>query len=123
MQIPVNEVKIENGRLVYENEVAEQQPVKEEAKPVDPEIERMLADERMAKRIERCIKMAVIGIVASVAAGLGIIFSLIGLIDGIIVRKKDALVSRYAVTLGIIGCVLSVLFAVLVGCVLSILLY
>ncbi|MBR2968273.1 MAG: hypothetical protein IKC36_00350 [Clostridia bacterium] len=123
MQLPVKEVKIENGRLVYELAAEAVQPVKEEVKVKDPEMERMLAEEKIVKRRERCVKLSIIGLITSVLAGIGIIFSVMGIVDGIIIRKRDALLSRSAITLGVVGCILSVLFAVLVGCVISVLLY
>ena len=123
MQLPVKEVKIENGRLVYELAAEAVQPVKEEVKVKDPEMERMLAEEKIVKRRERCVKLSIIGLITSVLAGIGIIFSVMGIVDGIIIRKRDARLSRSAITLGVVGCILSVLFAVLVGCVISVLLY
>ena len=59
------------------------------------------------------INLSVIGLIASLLCGVGIFFSLAGIIMGCVNRKQDALVSRYAIVMGISGSALSIIFAFL----------
>jgi len=75
--------------------------------------DRGASSQKNAPATRICLNLSVIGLIVSVFAGLGIFFSLAGLILGCVRRKDDALVSRYAIVMGIIGIVLSVIFAAL----------
>ena len=118
MDVQINEVRLENGQVVLNQEPA--QPVNEnEVQAKQCTVDR----QEVSFKLRTALNLSVIGLILSVFGGLGIFFSVAGLIMGINLAKHDKVGSRYAITLGVIGAVLSVLFCILLVCIIVIALF
>ena len=69
------------------------------------------------KQLRRALNFSVAGLILSIFFGVGSVFGAIGMILGILNRKKDQAASRYAIGIGIAAIVLSIIFAVLIAIV------
>ena len=69
------------------------------------------------KKSRTAVNLSVIGLILSVFGGVGIFFSVAGVICGMLKKDIDPLSSRFAILLGSLGAVLALIFAgMLVWC-------
>jgi len=63
------------------------------------------------KKTRTAVNLSVIGLILSVFGGLGVFFSVAGIVCGMLRKNEDATSSSFAILLGTVGTVLGVLFA------------